>query len=1328
MIRLMVPGVLLLLSALCVICPVCGQQPPRLNHADLSVYRDAAGVLQPIRTAQDWQLRRQQILLGMQEAMGPLPQRNTGLPFDVRVSEERMIGAVRRVTLTIAVDSPTDRLALDLYLPASLAESVTGQNLTTATGKRTAAMLALHPTGDAGKRIVSGEAGRPGRQYGIELAQRGYIVAAPDYPSFGDLKSYDFAADSYQSGTMKAIVNHLRCTDFLVSLGFTDAARLGVIGHSLGGHNAIFHAVFDERIQAIVSSCGWCPFGDYYGGNVTGWTSDRYMPLLKTKYGLEVSQLPFDFYELTAALAPRTFVSVSPLQDSNFEVSGVQKAIPVAGSIYALLGAREKLVLMTPDCGHDFPADIRMQVYRILDQTLQHQPDAFEPDYSLELPRIAATAPAEALQTFEVAAGFQLQQTAAEPLVTDPVAMSYDEDGRLFVAEMRDYSEQDKEHLGVVRVLQDTNGDGVFDDSREFAKGLSWPTAIIAANGGVFVAAAPDVFFLKDTNGDLQADEQTLVFTGFARSNVQGLINSFHWGPDNRIYGSASTVGGTVTCPVHPERAGVECRGRDFSFDPRTLELRTETGGGQHGMSFDDWGHRFVSANSDHAQQIVYADRYLSRAAVASAAPPRISIAADGGQAPVFRISPVEPWRIVRTRLRASGLSKGLVEGGGRPAGYFTGATGITIYRGDAWPVDLRGVAIIGDVGSNIVHRKRLTADGVVWRAERMDAGHELVASKDIWFRPVQYANAPDGCLQILDMYREVIEHPASLPPEIKRHLDLTSGRDRGRLYRLAPTGYVFRPAPRLSQAATAELVGLLEHPNAWHREAASRLLYERQDTAAVPLLRSLLGSSQSGLARFHAIGSLQGLGALSSADVVLAVSDSVPGVRERAALAAEGLKGDAAVAAALLGMEAEQDPRVLLQLAFTLGELPKSAEWQRVLATILERRGEDRWIRTAVLSSLGVSAGEVLPQLAGSMSVSAAALLELTDAAARQIVDESGLNPLRDALTKVNQNPGLQVRILQTAAAANGRLSKMPGFQMFSSLLLSRARVTAADATAAAADRAAALRVLSLSGYGGERELLLGALEPAGAPELQAAALETLTGFADVEIAGELISRLPSMSPAQTQRAREALLRRSAWAAVLLEAIEGGSLPNSAVTPTELQRLAELPDNAVRARALRLLEATAKSSRDDVLRSYQVTLTLQGDRERGAAVFRQQCSVCHQIGAVGYQVGPNLVALKSRGAEAILTNVLDPNREVNPAWRDYLAVTTDGTTHNGVLVQEASESLTLRRAEAKETRLLRSEIDVIRDTGRSLMPEGLEKNVDTQAMADLIQFILTAE
>ncbi|MFM8479146.1 MAG: PVC-type heme-binding CxxCH protein, partial [Planctomycetaceae bacterium] len=577
--------------------PALAQTAPsaKLNHADLSVYRDDNGMLGPVRSADDWQRRRQQILLGMQDAMGPLPPR-TELPFAAQVTEERLIGSVRRITLTIAVEG-SDRLPLDLYIPAALAEKITAAALAADTASlpaptRLPAILALHPTGEAGKRIVAGEAGKAGRQYAIELAQRGYVVAAPDYPSFGDLKTYDFAADSYVSGTMKAIVNHRRCTDFLTTLPFVDPERLCVIGHSLGGHNAIFQAVFDERLKAIISSCGWCPFGDYYGGNITGWTSDRYMPLLKTKYNLDVAQVPFDFYELVAALAPRTFVSVSPVADSNFDIQGVRKAIPVASTIFALLNARENLVLLTPDCGHDFPADIRLQAYGILDRTLNHKPDAFEPDYSLELPRIAPTAPAEALSTFDILPGFQLQQTAAEPLVTDPVAISYDEDGRLFVVEMRDYSEQDREHLGVIRLLIDTDQDGRFDDSREFARGLSWPTAIIAAEGGIFVAAAPDVFFLKDTDGDLKADVEEVVFTGFNRNNVQGLINSFHWGPDNRIYGSASTVGGSITSPKHPDRPAIECRGRDFSFNPKTLELRPETGGGQHGMSFDNWGRR----------------------------------------------------------------------------------------------------------------------------------------------------------------------------------------------------------------------------------------------------------------------------------------------------------------------------------------------------------------------------------------------------------------------------------------------------------------------------------------------------------------------------------------------------------------------------------------------------------------------------------------------------------------------------------------------------------------------------------------------------------------
>lgn len=1306
--------------------------PTQINHADLSIRLDENGNPIPVRSAEDWQLRRRQILAGMQDAMGPLPPQ-AELPFAATVIEERQIGDVRRITLTIAVEG-NDHLPFDLYIPAALAEKITAASFSADLASlpapvRLPAVLALHPTGEAGKRIVAGEAGKPGRQYAIELAQRGYVVAAPDYPSFGDLKNYDFAADNYVSGTMKAIVNHRRCTDFLSALPFVDSQRLGVIGHSLGGHNAIFQAVFDERLKVIVSSCGWCPFGDYYGGNITGWTSDRYMPLLKTKYNLDVARVPFDFYELVAALAPRTFVSVSPVADDNFDVQGVRKAIPVAGTIYSLLNARENLVLLTPDCGHDFPADIRLQVYGILDRALDHKPDAFEPDYSLELPRINPTPPSAALGTFDVLPGFELQQTAAEPLVTDPVAISYDEDGRLYVVEMRDYSEQDREHLGVIRLLIDTNQDGVFDDSREFARGLSWPTAIIAAEGGIFVAAAPDVFFLKDTDGDLQADVHEVVFTGFNRSNVQGLINSFHWGPDNRIYGSASTVGGSITSPKYPARQPIECRGRDFSFNPKTLELRAETGGGQHGMSFDNWGRRFVSANSDHAQLIVYADRYLARSPLASPAPARISIAADGGQAPVFRISPVEPWRIVRTRLRASGLSKGLVEGGGRPAGYFTGATGITIYRGDAWPAELAGTAIIGDVGSNIVHRKKLTPSGVIWSAERMDPGRELVASRDIWFRPVQYANAPDGCLHILDMYREVIEHPASLPPEIKKHLDLTSGRDRGRLYRLAPTGWKYRPTPQLSKATVAELTALLEHPNAWHRDTASRLLYERQDQAAVPLLKTLLRSSTQPLARFHAIGALAGLAALAPEDVLQVLADPAPEVREHAILAAEAFRDLPAVQQALYAMHNEAAPRTLLQLAFTLGELPDSPERLQSLTAILARTGDDRWIRTAALSSLGSSAPQALVAVAhqAAQPGAAAALPELADLAARRMQSVAELTTFRDALAAASGLPALQVRMLQAAAAANTALASKPEFRELTTTLIASARNSVEQAKTPE-EQAAALRVLSLSVWSQSRDLLLPRLDPATAPAIQSAALDVAAGFADAEIAAELIDRLPAMSPTLVPKAREALLRRPAWAAAFLDAITNGSLPASSVTPTELQRLADLPDDAVRSRAIRLLETTARSSREDVLRAYQVALTLKGDATRGQAVFRQHCSGCHQIGSVGHQVGPSLASFKNRGAEALLANVLDPNREVNPAWRDYVAVSVDGTTHNGVLISENAGSLTLRRAEAKETTLLRSDIEVLRDTGRSLMPEGLEKNIDPQGMSDLIQWILTSE
>ena len=246
-----------------------------------------------------------------------------------------------------------------------------------------------------------------------------------------------------------------------------------------------------------------------------------------------------------------------------------------------------------------------------------------------ELPRTPPTEPTNALSTFQIRPGFKLELAAAEPLVMDPIAMSFDEDGRLYVIEMRDYSERRHMQLGRVRLLEDTDGDGRFDQSTIFAEDLAWPTAIICYDGGVFVGATPDIFFIKDTIGDKKADVRQLVFTGFAEGqeklNVQGLMNSFNWGLDNRIHGATGLNGAKMR---HASSTKVlELRGKDFSFDPRNpKDFRAESGGGQHGMSFSDDGRKFVCHNSAHIKLVMYEDRYSARNAFHSMPPPLLGM------------------------------------------------------------------------------------------------------------------------------------------------------------------------------------------------------------------------------------------------------------------------------------------------------------------------------------------------------------------------------------------------------------------------------------------------------------------------------------------------------------------------------------------------------------------------------------------------------------------------------------------------------------------------------------------------------------------------------
>ena len=315
--------------------------------------------------------KRQQILKNMEKTMGKLPERSNLPPLDIRVTDSLKEDTYTRYTINFTV-AENERVPVYLYIPFQKG-----------TPKKLPAMLVLHGTHALGKGVVDGQGEKPNRAHARELAQRGYVVIAPDYPSFGDLKDHDFENDRYKSATMQAIFNHIRCIDLLQSRSDVDPDNIGVIGHSLGGHNSMFVAAFDTRIKVTVSSCGWTQFEYYniseevskkHGGHLGPWAQTRYMPLIRSKYKLDAKRIPFNFDDIISAIAPRAFFSVSPLSDSNFNVEGVRKGISIAEQTYTLLGARDMLKVRYPQAEHDFPVENRLEAYAFIDKILNFKP------------------------------------------------------------------------------------------------------------------------------------------------------------------------------------------------------------------------------------------------------------------------------------------------------------------------------------------------------------------------------------------------------------------------------------------------------------------------------------------------------------------------------------------------------------------------------------------------------------------------------------------------------------------------------------------------------------------------------------------------------------------------------------------------------------------------------------------------------------------------------------------------------------------------------------------------------------------------------------------
>jgi putative membrane-bound dehydrogenase-like protein len=954
--------------------------------------------------------------------------------------------------------------------------------------------------------------------------------------------------------------------------------------------------------------------------------------------------------------------------------------------------------------------------------------------------RLPAVEPADALRTFQIQPGFELQLVAHEPQVSDPIDACFDASGRLYVAEMHGYpySEEVREQqplpLGkkdacMVRRLEDRDGDGVFETSTVYAAGISWVTSVACWEDGLFVLAPSKLYFYRDTNGDGVADEQEVVLEGFSRANVQGVANNLKWGLDGRLYLSGGTNGGELTQRGQPIGS---LRGRDLAIHPRTRQVEFITGGRQFGSSFDDWGNRFVCSNSDHIQQVLYPLQALEKGTISLAGSPIISIGKEGPAAQVFRRSPAEPWRIERTARRAAdpAFRSRLPESELVPTGFFTSATGVTIYRGHAYLAEYHGQAFIGDVGGNLIHRKQLTREGARWLATRADTDVEFISSTDTWFRPANFVNGPDGCLYILDMYRETIEHPASIPEDIKAKVDLESGYDRGRIYRIAPTGWKRPEQEDLAVKPSTELVELLAHPNAWHRETAARLLLERQDRTIADPLRTVLYNSPVAVGRLQALYALRFLGLLKEPDLARALDDPEPQLVAHAVQLCQPFltTPETTLRKHLLRVAAHPDQLVRFQLGLMLTGVPVKHRvqlWQALAAA----PGNSPDVEQALLLALPPEAVPIARELLSAPQPSGL-LRPVLNYLARQ-ADPATLRNLLQGVFAIPDQARLNQCLADMAQGLKTRklsLTELVAMDASLSASWNERCLTAQQRVVQSSEPLRArLAGLELLAYAPPEIALVGyrsIWEQPEQGELVAAAARSAAQHQEPAVLEAVAEHAISSTPAVRPLLLSALLSMPRGAERVVSLLEAEQVTANDLLPAEREQLRQHPDAGLRARVAALAGFMVNADRRAVIDSYAAATELPGDPARGLPLYQKHCAACHRLGELGHLVGPEFKSVKNKSAEDLLVAILDPSREAQPSYVGYTVLLTDGRVLTGIIASETTNTLTLRQAEGKDLVLPRSEIEALKSTGQSLMPAGLEKVLTPADLADLIALI----
>lgn len=931
--------------------------------------------------------------------------------------------------------------------------------------------------------------------------------------------------------------------------------------------------------------------------------------------------------------------------------------------------------------------------------------------------------PEPSLKLMHVPKGFRIEAVATEPLVMDPVNFAFGPDGRLWVVEMADYPlGEDGKPIGRVVFLNDDDRDGKFDRRTIFLSGLMYPTGVIPWKEGVLVSAAPELFFAKDTNGDGEADERQLLYSGFGDFNPQHRMNGFALGLDGWLY----LAGGDPNRVIHSEllNKDVEILGNDFRIEPETGAIEPEAGRTQYGRSRDDWGNWFGNDNSRPWFHYVLPERSVGRNP--HVVFPRNIVNAFGGtETRVFPTSRVtERFNELHTANR------------------FTSACSPAVFRDSSLGKEIEGTGFVCDPVHNLIQQVRLIPNGATFSAERIayEENREIFSSEDTWCRPVRVTTGPDGCLWFADMYRQVIEHPEWIPDHWQAQLNLRAGAERGRIYRICREDQQPKPWPRLQGMKNEEVAHLIASSNGTLRDMAQRELIARPASDVTPMLEKLMTTEVLPQVRIQALWTLFGLQALSEDIVERALGDEDSRVVEQGIqLCGLQFPGSNRLLLKLSELTGHPEIRVRFQLGVVAGDLPEEAAG-RILARLLLENAEDIWVRSAALSSAVESAPIILDEILSKNELTPPQI-ELIDPLIATLVGsrQDGIRTAMELLTR-KESQDERLRLTATASLVRGIERRQTSIEQLDQEwdtpgkeLLRRLDREFARAREIAADREAAedLRVLSASllgrgitGREADLQTLAGMVQPTESREIQFTALTSLSRLTDPAISALLLANWKAQSPLTQGKILQVLLSRSAWAADVVSRIEQGELTGRDLDASSRGTLFIYPDAEIKERARKVMVKQVTESRQKVLMDYEAVKGMQGDQERGRQVFKRTCTACHRYRDEGTQIGANLASLQDRSTGAMLTAILDPNQAVEGKYKSYAALLKDGRVMNGMIVEESATNITLATSNGTLQTLLRSDLEELASHGTSFMPEGLEKDLTKKDVADVIAFL----